>query len=328
VEPTEPRRRTTVVTTISLVVPTTALFNFHLKARGTWVNVPATLDHMKLTVVIVLLATTASLTHADPEPALKEKKERISYALGAYIGEYWKHQGLKPDDVDWSLVVKGFHAQIFDRPLLMNNTDIREAIRTLSSALLARHYQHQHDLAVNNRKLSDTFLAANKAKPGVVTLPSGLQYKILTPGSGTSPTSNDLVVVNYRITTIEGTEIDNSTTHKPAQVPVPISGTKGWVEALQLMKPGAKWELVVPPELAHGERGSFPLIPPNATLLYEVALVSFQPGPKKQEPASVPIQGAPSDIIKIPSTQDLNKGAQIEIMKPDRIYPPETGPKP
>jgi FKBP-type peptidyl-prolyl cis-trans isomerase FklB len=283
---------------------------------------------MKLPVVIVLLATASFLTHADPEPALKEKKGRISYALGAYIGDYWKHQGLQPDDVDWSLVIQGFHAQIFDTPLLMTGTDIKDAIRTLNSDLLARHFEHQRKLAVKNHQLSDTFLAANKAKPGVVTLPSGLQYKVLTPGSGKSPTSNDLVVVNYRITTIDGTEIDNSARHKPSQAPVPISGTKGWIEALQLMKPGAKWELVIPPELAHGERGSFPLIEPNATLIYDVELVSFQSGPKKLKPASVPIQDAPSDIIKIPSIEDLDKGSKIEIIKPDRIYPPETGPKP
>jgi FKBP-type peptidyl-prolyl cis-trans isomerase FklB len=277
----------------------------------------------------VLLATAVFLTHAaDPQPALKDKKERASYALGAYIGEYWKHQGLQPDDVDWSLVVKGFHAEIFDTPLQMTGPEIKESIGTLSSELMSRHFEHQRKLAEDNGKLSTAFLAANKAKPGVVTLPSGLQYKVLTPGSGPRPTTNDLVLVNYRITTINGKEIDDSAKHKPANVPVPISGTKGWVQALQLMQPGAKWQVVLPPELAHGERGSYPLIEPNATLIYDVELVSIQPGPKKQEAASLPIRSAPNDIIKIPSTQDLNKGAEIEIIKPDRVSPAEKGPRP
>ena len=286
-------------------------------------------NQMKPTVVIVLLATAASLTHAaDPHPALKQEKERISYALGAYIGEYWKRQGLQPDDVDWSLVVQGFHAEIFDTPLLMTGPEIRESMRTLSADLTTHHFEHQRKLAADNGKLSAAFLAANKAKPGVVTLPSGLQYKVLTPGSGPKPTTNDLVLVNYRLTTIDGKELDNSAKHKPANVPVPISGTKGWVQALQLMQAGAKWQVVLPPELAHGERGSYPLIEPNATLVYDVELVSFQPGAKKQEAASLPIRGAPNDILKIPSTQDLNKGADIEIIKPDRINPAETSPKP
>jgi FKBP-type peptidyl-prolyl cis-trans isomerase FklB len=276
---------------------------------------------MKSLVVTFLLISVMDVTKAESQPPLKDKKERISYALGAYIGDYWKRQGLQPEDVDWSSVISGFHAQLFDTPVLMSDHDIREAIRNLGSELVSRHYDNQAKLAQKNRKASDAFLAQNKVKPGVVSRASGLQYKVIAEGAGSSPTTNDSVVVNYRTTTIDGKEIDNSATHKPADSPVPVSGTKGWVEALQLMKPGAKWQVVVPPELAHGERGSYPLIPPNAALVYDIELVSCQPGAKSKE-AAIPVnQAGVDDVIRIPSADELKKGSQIEVIKPDQNRP-------
>jgi len=127
-----------------------------------------------------------------------------------------------------------------------------------------------------NKKEGDAFLAANKDKEGVVTLPSGLQYKILTEGAGPKPTATDSVVCNYSGKLINGTEFDSS--YKRGQpVTFPVTGViKGWTEALQLMPVGSKWQLFIPAELAYGEPGRPPAIPPNSTLVFDVELISVQ----------------------------------------------------
>jgi FKBP-type peptidyl-prolyl cis-trans isomerase FklB len=132
------------------------------------------------------------------------------------------------------------------------------------------------------KKEGDDFLAANKGKEGVVTLPSGLQYKILTAGTGPKPTASDTVACNYRGTRIDGTEFDSS--YKRGQpTKFPVNGViKGWTEALQLMPVGSKWQLFIPSDLAYGERGNQG-IPPNSTLIFEVELVSIEAGDKDQK---------------------------------------------
>jgi FKBP-type peptidyl-prolyl cis-trans isomerase len=136
-----------------------------------------------------------------------------------------------------------------------------------------------------NKKESVEFLAANKAKDGVVTLPSGLQYKILTAGTGPKPTASDTVVCNYRGTLISGTEFDSS--YKRGQpASFPVNGViKGWTEALQLMPVGSKWQLFVPSELGYGDRGAGAEIGPGATLIFEVELLSIQ---SKDKPEGAP----------------------------------------
>ena len=127
-----------------------------------------------------------------------------------------------------------------------------------------------------NKKEGEAFLAANKGKDGVVTLPSGLQYKILTAGTGPKPTASDSVVCNYRGTLINGTEFDSS--YKRGQpATFPVTGViKGWTEALQLMPVGSKWQLFIPSDLAYGERGAGADIGPNSTLIFEVELLSIE----------------------------------------------------
>jgi FKBP-type peptidyl-prolyl cis-trans isomerase FklB len=165
----------------------------------------------------------------------------------------------------------------------------------------------------------EKFLADNKAKPGVVTLPSGLQYKILTEGKGTeSPKAEDTVTVQYRGSLVGGTEFDSS--YKRGQpATFRVGGViKGWTEALQLMKPGSKWELYIPNELAYGENappGSG--IPAGAPLVFEVELQTFtKPTPPPAPPMPQPIT---SDIIKVPSAEELKHGAKIETIKAEDI---------
>ena len=134
-------------------------------------------------------------------------------------------------------------------------------------------------LAEKNQKEGEAFLAQNKTKEGVVTLPSGLQYQVLRTGDGKKPSLSDTVVCHYRGTTVDGKEIDNSYKRdKPQTLPV-TDAIKGWTEALVLMPVGSKWQLFIPPSLAYGARGASGSVGPNATLIFELELLSIQAKP-------------------------------------------------
>jgi FKBP-type peptidyl-prolyl cis-trans isomerase FklB len=127
-----------------------------------------------------------------------------------------------------------------------------------------------------NQKEGEAFLAENKKKEGVITLPSGLQYKVIKAGSGNKPKATDTVTVHYQGTLVNGTEFDSSY-RRGQPVSFPVNGViPGWTEALQLMEAGAKWQIVIPSNLAYGDRGAGPQIGPNATLIFEIELISIQ----------------------------------------------------
>ena len=185
----------------------------------------------------------------------------------------------------------------------------------LNKEIRAKQEEKRKQQGEKNKEEGEKFLAENETKEGVKTLPSGLQYKILSEGSGESPKAGDIATVNYRGTLIDGTEFDSS--YKRGQ-PSTFSVTgviKGWTEALELMKPGAKWQLFIPSELAYGERGSGQMIGPNATLIFDVELVSFKPPTPPAAANPAPAQPVTSDIIKVPSKEELEKGAKIEVIK-------------
>ena len=165
-----------------------------------------------------------------------------------------------------------------------------------------------------NLKEAKEFLAKNKTRPGVKEFPSGLQYQVLKEGSGESPSADDTVVVNYQGSLLDGTIFDDSARRgRPARFVVKRV-IKGWQEALTHMKPGDKWRIFIPPQLAYGERGRRPLIGPNALLVFEVELVSVERGGKS---ASRPIVTSP--IIKVPSKEEIQKGAKPEIINPSQL---------
>jgi len=142
----------------------------------------------------------------------------------------------------------------------------------------------QKEFAEQNKKYGEAFLAANKAKDGVVVLPSGLQYKVLREGDGKKPGLDDNVRCNYRGTLLDGSEIDSSYKRNEPST-LPLKGViKGWTEVLQLMPVGSKWQIFVPSELAYGERGNGRNIGPNATLIFEVELLSIQKGGAAAKP--------------------------------------------
>ncbi len=144
-------------------------------------------------------------------------------------------------------------------------------------AQMAKQAEEMHKLAVKNKADGEKFLAENGKKEGVKTTPSGLQYKVITPGTGKTPKATDTVTVHYKGTRIDGTEFDSSYKRgEPASFPVSGGLIAGWTEALQMMKEGAKWQLFVPYNLAYGERGRGREIEPNATLIFEVELISIK----------------------------------------------------
>jgi FKBP-type peptidyl-prolyl cis-trans isomerase len=182
-------------------------------------------------------------------------------------------------DVDPDVVLRGMKDVLGGGTLLMTDQEAQSTLNELQADLKKRQEQEMQQLAETNKKEGETFLAANKSKAGVISLPSGLQYKILQEGTGPKPTAADTVTVNYRGTLLDGTEFDSS--YKRGQpVSFPVGGIiKGWTEALLLMPVGSKWQLFIPPELAYGPRQAGPAIGPNSTLVFEVELLSIQAKP-------------------------------------------------
>jgi FKBP-type peptidyl-prolyl cis-trans isomerase FklB len=213
---------------------------------------------------------------------LKTQKDKASYALGMNIGSTLKRQGVTAQ-VDPSIVARGLRDSMGTGKTLLTEDEQKTVLMQLQTEVRQQQQAKAHDEGLTNRKEGDTFLAANKAKEGVVTLPSGLQYKILKEGNGPKPTATDTVSCNYRGTLISGKEFDSS--YKRGEpTSFPVSGViKGWTEALQLMPVGSKWQLFVPADLAYGDRSPSPDIGPGDTLVFEVELLSIGEQ-KKDEP--------------------------------------------
>ncbi|MGA8736377.1 MAG: FKBP-type peptidyl-prolyl cis-trans isomerase [Terriglobales bacterium] len=227
----------------------------------------------------VLAQTPPATTQQTPaaasqtSSALKTEKDKVSYAIGMNIGTTLHRQSV---DVDPKILQQGLEDAMAGGKTLLSEAEARATLNEFQADMRKKMQEKMQAEGEANKKEGDAFLPANKAKEGVVTLPSGLQYKILTPGTGPKPTATDSVICNYRGTLIDGKEFDSS--YKRGQpATFPVSGViKGWTEALQLMPVGSKWQLVVPSDLAYGERGQGPDIAPNATLIFEVELLSIK----------------------------------------------------
>lgn len=216
-----------------------------------------------------------------PAPlVLSTQKDKASYAIGMNIGKGLKENLTKDAvDINSDILLRGMKDALAGNKPLLTDEETQATLTALQNDV-HKHQQELHEEeATKNSKAGQDFLETNKAKPGVVTLPSGLQYKVITQGSGPKPTATDVVVCNYKGTLVDGTEFDSSYKRgKPATFPVG-QVIKGWTEALQLMPVGSKWELAIPPSLGYGEKGAGP-IGPDQTLLFEVELMSIQPKPE------------------------------------------------
>jgi FKBP-type peptidyl-prolyl cis-trans isomerase FklB len=215
----------------------------------------------------VTAKTTTALT-------LKTQKEKTSYALGMKIGSDLRRQGIG-ESLDAAITARALKDALAGSKALLTEDEERALLTQLQNEVRDKQQAKAHEAGVAARKEGEAFLAANKSKEGVVTLPSGLQYKILTAGTGPKPTANDKVTCNYRGMLINGKEFDSSYKRgEPASFPV--GGViKGWTEALQLMPVGSKWQLFIPPDMAYGDRGAGADIGPGETLIFEVELLSI-----------------------------------------------------
>ncbi|MFZ2950952.1 MAG: FKBP-type peptidyl-prolyl cis-trans isomerase N-terminal domain-containing protein, partial [Desulfuromonadaceae bacterium] len=226
---------------------------------------------VKLMVIMGVLLLAAQ---AIPEETtvLKTQKDKVNYAIGVNMIGNFKQQGI---EIDLDLVTRGMKDALSGEKLLLPDEELRKAIDQYQIAVRQKRSQMMAKTAEENKKEGEAFLTENQKKEGVVTLPSGLQYKVLKEGDGRKPTDADTVECNYRGTLVNGTEFDNSyRTGKPAMFKV--SGViPGWAEALKLMPVGSKWQLFVPSGIAYGEKGKG-IIGPNATLIFEVELVAVK----------------------------------------------------
>ena len=224
-------------------------------------------------LAIALLLFAAAPIHAQEQQALTTQKEKIGYAIGVDAARNFKRLGL---DFDLETLIKALHDVYSGNKLLMSDEEMLTVMTAYQKEITQKQADAAKIAAEKNKKEGDAFLAANKAKEGVITLPSGLQYKILKEGDGKKPTDADTVQVHYRGTLIDGTEFDSSFKRgQPATFPVKQI-IPGWREALKLMPVGSKWQLFIPPELAYGARGAGSDIGPNATLIFEVELLAIK----------------------------------------------------
>jgi FKBP-type peptidyl-prolyl cis-trans isomerase FklB len=216
--------------------------------------------------------------------AINSRKDKLSYAYGVELARGLKWQRM---DLDLDLMVKGLRDAFSGDKLLITADDVVETLKTFQEERKQDLEHARKMISEKNKKAGEEFVAENVKKDGVVTLPSGLQYKILKQGDGKRPALDDKVACHYRGTLLDGREFDSSyQRNQPATVPVK-GVIKGWSEALQLMPVGSKWQLFIPPQLAYGDRGVGG-IGPNATLIFEVELISIQDKPQTQATQSSP----------------------------------------
>jgi len=228
---------------------------------------------MKAEWILVLgLGLLAIPARAQDSTAPATQKDKVSYGIGVGVAKTLKAQGI---DVNLDLVVKGLRDALSGQKLAMSDEEINSTMSALQQEVNQKQMQERAKLADDNKKAGDAFLADNGKRDGVVTLPSGLQYKIVKAADGKKPTDADSVSCNYRGTLTDGTEFDKSQAGQPATFQV--GGViPGFREALKLMPVGSTWQFFIPANLAYGERGAGNVIGPNATLIFEVELVSIK----------------------------------------------------
>jgi len=229
-----------------------------------------------LLVIISLMLLLVGCEQAEPEKEkldLNDRATKMSYALGLEFGMYYKDLG---ETLQKEALMQGISDALSAASPQLSQAEVRQIMRSVHRELMQKQQERLGAMADQNKTEGEAFLATNKQKTGVITLPSGLQYKVIQEGTGRQPTLNDKVVVHYRGELVNGEVFDSSYDRgQPSALRVD-QVIKGWQEALTLMKEGAKWELYIPPELAYGARGSRPNIGPHAVLIFELELISIR----------------------------------------------------
>ncbi len=212
-------------------------------------------------------------SHAQDAAVPKEQKDKVSYSIGLEIGSGMKQQKL---DINPEFVIEGFRDGLSAKKPRLTEEERQKVMAEFEKSFGEKMAAEAKEMPEKNKKEGEAFLAENKKKEGVKTLPSGLQYKVIKEGTGAIPKGSEKVTTHYRGTLIDGTEFDSSySRNEPTSFGV-LEVIKGWQEALQLMKTGSKWQLYVPSNLAYGETGAGKKIGPNATLIFDIELISIE----------------------------------------------------
>jgi len=278
-------------------------------------------------------ASKTATTRSAPL-TLNTPKDKQSYAIGINVGKGLS-QNLKQSgvEIDPAILTRAIKDVLAGDKQLMTDDEAKATLQVLQTEMRNAQAEKTKQLADANKKEGDEFLAANKTKEGVTTLPGGLQYKVLQEGTGPKPTATDSVTVNYRGTLVNGAEFDSSYKRgQPFTTQVAGGIIKGWTEALELMPVGSKWQLFIPSDLAYGPSGRPPVIGPSSTLVFEVELLSIQPKPAAPTPAATPAPAAapanaPPNPAPAPNAPAPPKPAP-PAPKPDAAPAPTPTPKP
>ncbi len=233
----------------------------------------------RIITVALTLFVVGCQSKAEEKVKLENQTDKVSYSIGLDIGRSFKTQGI---DINSAALTKGIKDGLAGGETMMTDGEIQACMEAFQAEMMAKMGGENSpnpdggSVADSNSTQGETFLAENKTKEGVVTLPSGLQYKVIRAGTGKTPKLTDTVVTHYRGKLINGKVFDASY-DRGEPISFPVSGViAGWTEALQIMQEGAKWELYIPSKLAYGPRGAGPDIGPNATLIFEIELISVK----------------------------------------------------
>ncbi|MFN2507402.1 MAG: FKBP-type peptidyl-prolyl cis-trans isomerase [Chthoniobacterales bacterium] len=248
---------------------------------------------MKALCIFFAAVLVASAAFSQEKGQLKDEKDKVSYSIGLDIGNTFKKQGM---DINPDVLLAGMRDALTGKQPLLTEEQMKETLTAYSKSMMEKQAAKTKEAGAANAAAGEKFLAENKTKEGVKTTPSGLQYKVIKEGSGEPPKATDTVETHYKGTLLNGTEFDSSyKRNEPASFPV-NRVIKGWTEALQMMKPGSKYQLFIPSNLAYGERGAGQAIGPNETLIFEVELLNVKPGATadEEEAPAAAAEAAPS----------------------------------
>ncbi len=227
----------------------------------------------RILLSLLCIGLLAQFACAQEQAAPTTDQQKISYSLGYSIGYDFARKQL---DMDPEMLTRGMRDALTGSESILSEEEMRKAMTDLQQRMAVKQQEQVQHLAQSNAEAGRAFLTANRQKEGVKTTSSGLQYKVVDKGAGKKPSRDSTVTVHYRGRLLDGTEFDSSyKRNQPATFQV--GGViPGWTEALQLMQEGARWRLYIPSELAYGERGAGPMIGPNATLIFDVELISVK----------------------------------------------------
>jgi FKBP-type peptidyl-prolyl cis-trans isomerase len=216
----------------------------------------------------------AKSTKSESKIEFKTMMDSTSYMLGASTGNQVKNSKI---DMNFEAFFQGMKDAATGSALLLTEAQMSSLMQRFQIIMQEKQKEMMTAMVEKNKKDGEAFLAANKKKEGVVTTASGLQYKIITKGTGKIPTAQDTVVAHYKGTLIDGKEFDNSfKRNEPITISVATGIIKGWTEALQMMPVGSKWEIFIPSDLAYGDQGYERIIPPASVLVFEMELISIK----------------------------------------------------